>query len=103
MEPDARPLCRRRASEEEDEDFDFEEALRSIHIDLQGAKRGGGGIGGTDHPELRGVEGVIPRARRHWPTVQFKEVVAHSAFSGPDSVATSTLKWETWQRFVRLT
>ena len=24
------------ASEEEDEDFDFEEALRSIHIDLQG-------------------------------------------------------------------
>ena len=24
------------APEEEDEDFDFEEALRSIHIDLQG-------------------------------------------------------------------
>ena len=26
------------APEEEDEDFDFEEALRSIHLDLQGAE-----------------------------------------------------------------
>ena len=35
LEPDARPLCRCRAGGT-DEDFDFEEALRAIHIDLKG-------------------------------------------------------------------
>ena len=43
------------APEETDEDFDFEEALRAIHIDLEGPERGGGGTGGADRQELRGV------------------------------------------------
>ena len=46
------------APEEEDEDFDFEEALRSIHIDLKGLNDQGCGTGGADRPEFQGVGGV---------------------------------------------
>ena len=46
------------APEEVDEDFDFEEALRDIHVELEGAERRGGRAGGEDCAELRGVGGV---------------------------------------------
>ena len=38
------------APEEEDEDFDFEEALRSIHIDLQGLNEEASRTRGADRP-----------------------------------------------------
>ena len=41
--------------EEEDEDFDFEEVLRSIHIDLKGLNEEAAELAGADRPELRGV------------------------------------------------
>ena len=50
------------ASKEEDEDFDFEEVLRSIHMSIcTGLKRRGGGTGGAHRPELRGVGSVTWR------------------------------------------
>ena len=35
MEPDAGPLCRPSPPRKRDEDFDFAEARRSIHMDLK--------------------------------------------------------------------
>ena len=46
------------APEEEDEDFDFEEALRSIHLDLKGLNEEAEKTGRADRPELRGIGGV---------------------------------------------
>ena len=40
------------APEEVDEDFDFEEALRAIHIDLKGLERRGRRTGGADRPNF---------------------------------------------------
>ncbi len=40
------------APEEEDEDFDFEEAMRDIHIETDGLNRGGRRIGCYDYKEL---------------------------------------------------
>ena len=49
------------APEEKDEDFDFEEALRSIHIDLQELNDEAMGTGGANCPKLRGVGSVTLR------------------------------------------
>ena len=40
------------APEEEDEDFDFEEALRSIHVDLRDLNDEASGLGGADRSNL---------------------------------------------------
>ena len=46
------------APEEEDEDFDFEETLRSIHVDLKGLNEEAAETSGADCPELRGIGSV---------------------------------------------
>ena len=64
------------APEEVDEDFDFEEALRVDPHRPEGAERGGGGTGGADRQELRGVGGVS------WPqAARSANVVEHHAWS----------------------
>ena len=47
------------APEEEDEDFDFEEALWSIHIDLKRLNEGGDGTGSANRAELRAIGGLV--------------------------------------------
>ena len=85
------------APEKEDEDFDFEEALRSIHIDLQElneeaiATRGHGSPGtsrswGCDGQESNAtwkdvVAGSFCDSRARWHSMAFSEVCRRWSFS----------------------
>ena len=58
------------APEEEDEDFDFEEALRAIHIDLKGLNEEAAELAARIARELRGVGGVTVQRAYTRPTWQ---------------------------------
>ena len=46
------------APEDEDEDFDFEETIREIHLELRGSERGGRRTSDADRPQFRGATDV---------------------------------------------